>query len=104
MAAPVLQIVFKTCSANARSSREIRSGGKCPESPDPENFSENKCEIPPAGAVTPVTALQTLGLFAVPTGYIFISCTGTGYNPINTGVLRVFDRLHFAKARFDRLR
>ena len=51
------------------------------------NLSENKWEIPPAGAVTPVTALQTLGLFAVPTGYIFISCTETGYNPINTGVL-----------------
>ena len=48
---------------------------------------ENKWEIPPAGAVTPVTALQTLGLFAVPTGYIFISCTETGYNPIKTGVL-----------------
>jgi hypothetical protein len=47
----------------------------------------NKWEIPPAGPVTPVTPLQTLGLFDVPTGYIFVSRTETGYTPINTGVL-----------------
>jgi hypothetical protein len=31
--------------------------------------------------------IPSLGLFDVPTGYIFISCTEIGYNPIKTGVL-----------------
>jgi len=80
------------------------SSGKGPANLRQERFiRKNKCDIPPAGPVTPVTALQTLGLFAVRTGYIFISCTETGYNPIKTGVLWIFDRLHFENWAFDRL-